>query len=348
LCRDNRLFFAPLGAISAVHSAPATADLLGAEPAAAVATVAQAVRDAVVTPGWKVHAKTNYSVGSGPATAPLALALSRFADGPGTFRQDEPQSLLDATTELARVRSEYGVIASGKSKAQGSKGKPDDDANKAQQASRRAASRASTKRAAAGRLRRTAAQRNTGRAGRDWQTVEAMVACLEEFEAIQKLPEGSAAGPRLEAEDDGKVPSAKNVPSVSYELLQHGRVARDIHYDNELWMAIVLGLDSVIVRPPPLSRPQAAGLQRQRGSIARTSNSSNLASIRRTPARLDDWLLPATEPRCRCGSAACGLVPLRTVSHPAAMLALHARWSVCVLVSVHVCLTPTALASHAT
>jgi hypothetical protein len=223
-CRDNHLYLIRPRNIIAVHKAPCTAAALAGESLAAAArAVERALRTAVLV-RWGPTSGGNNGVTftpSGPATAQLALALTMCDDiTEGTILDGTgwPEALAQARGRVKERRRNLRA------------------AEKAEKASRQGVplkeslldktsllDKASRLRAEAESLRGGLQQGGAV----DWPGVLATVKVLQQFEAL--LP-GQREGER-------------------FTLLQQGLVARDIRFENELWLALILAQPSVVVWP---------------------------------------------------------------------------------------------------
>lgn len=209
-CRDNTLYVVPPTAVLAVHEAPF------AEGAAAAKALRKAFHEAVVM-RWTVSPR-HFSLASGVQTASVAVKLAAAAvrSDSALLLDDSgwPEALAAAEERLEERRSALEAVQAARRKDEGAGG----GLAELQHRIARHKSLVSS-------LLLTAQATESA----ELADVEQTVDVLQEFGALRPA-EGEDAEP-------GR-----------YDILPLGRVARDVRFDNELWVALLLAQPSVRVR----------------------------------------------------------------------------------------------------
>ena len=235
--------FAPPSRILAVLQAPMDASALPVSLSGARDLAQRTMCDAILatmndektsTPRYMLKSDMQW-VPAGAQTAALALAINKAGFAKSGLWERHPPAWRDAL-EQCRVRRRAAIDQLKevtKAKKLLKRGKEYTGKKVKTDADRMLAS-ARRKLETARRLRQSCEKRRELQAGAKWNDVEAMVTALEEFQAITPVQKSTG----------GKVKEG----SRKYNLQSIGRVGRDLHYDNELWLSIVLDHTAVIVR----------------------------------------------------------------------------------------------------
>ena len=253
-CRGNRVFCSTLQHVTAVAAAPVPAGTLALAPSAIASEALTVLPSALDTP-WRQEHPAVWSFAGGPSLAAAAVSIAQFPLD--TSRQLDPlagSSLLDdfrgaqqrlddssdAIEDLRRRRARNDKSLRRLAKESKQRGSSSEDA--VEQGVRALAQKAMRRREHAARLRAQAQamQEQGGAAGVSWEMFEAMVQICEDFGALTAT--GAAHGPVR----------GHHAGEGWYSLEHIGRMARDMRFDNELWLALVLNQKEVIVRPPAL------------------------------------------------------------------------------------------------
>jgi hypothetical protein len=208
LCRNNQLYLVEAKHIVAVHAVPCTSEDLGVDPDISAAVVRSAFAEAVLL-RWQLAARGQGTVAAGTSTATLAVALAAaqsklqgelLLEGTGWL-----EAVAEAKERLQRRQADLAVVE------------------------------AASRRSAGGQRRREAevliAQANGLRAQINSLRAVADTSRAAEAYAVENIVEVLKLFGAIEAEDgvEGR-----------FKLTPVGLIGRDIRFDNELWLALIL------------------------------------------------------------------------------------------------------------
>jgi hypothetical protein len=234
-CRNNQLYLVEAKHIVAVHAAPCPSEQFDANAAATI--IRSALCEAVLL-RWQLVARGQMTVAAGAGTATLAVALAAAHSKLHVARLLEGTGWLEAVSEaedrLQARQAELAVVE------------------------------AASCRSAGGESRRAAellvAQANGLRAQITSLQVVAESSKAAEVSAVENIVEVLKLFGAVKAEEGSE---------GRFQLTPVGLIGRDIRFDNELWLALMLQDAGVLVRAarpctprPSLSlRPPADSLQ---------------------------------------------------------------------------------------
>lgn len=224
--RDNRLYLVEPSFVAAVHSDAPITDMMQSKrvktPADAARLLKLAFQDATIV-RWTGRPFGHTSAGS-TATASMALRIAQHVTDPADLLiggTGWPEAVEQAKEAYRQAKKAYRQAE-----------RAVRDANRRQRqlgAAEGPAEQSLQLRARAKLLRQKVRGQQADGGGVEWSDVLATVAVLEEFGAL-------AAAPR-----DGE--------KGWFELQDLGLIARDIRFENELWLAMILESDALEVRP---------------------------------------------------------------------------------------------------
>lgn len=227
-CRDNRLYLVSPSFVAAVHLAAPVDEMLQSKraktPAGAAALLKLALQDATIV-RWTGRPFGHTASGS-TATASMALRIAQYLP--------DPSDLLLAATGWTEAVEQGKESYRHAKKAYRQADRAVRDANRRRRqlgAAEGPAEKSLQLRARAKQLRQKVRGRQAEQGGVEWSDVLATVAVLEQFAALKAVSRDGEKG--------------------WYDLIDLGLIARDIRFENELWLAMILENDALEVRAAP-------------------------------------------------------------------------------------------------